>query len=69
MNGDDKVDDRGRRIVTPAEREANKAFRKVDAEKAMTEHDAAQKAFYTNRDRLKAERLGREADSKLKEEQ
>src|SRR5271154_7291461 len=45
---------------TKAEREARKAFRQVDAEKAMTEHEIAQKAFSTNRERLKAERLMRE---------
>src|SRR6266478_1561329 len=38
-----------------------KAFRQVDAKKAMTEHEIAQKAFATNRERLKAERLAREA--------
>jgi hypothetical protein len=38
-----------------------KAFRQVDAEKAMTEHEVAQKAFSNNRERLKAERLAREA--------
>jgi hypothetical protein len=47
--------------ITKAERDARKAFRKVDAEKAMTEHEIAQKAFSTNRERLKAERLAREA--------
>jgi hypothetical protein len=47
--------------ITKAERNARKAFRKVDAEKAMTEHEIAQKAFSTNRERLKAERLAREA--------
>jgi hypothetical protein len=31
--------------ITRAEREAHKAFRQVDAEKAMTEHENAQKAF------------------------
>jgi len=36
-------------------------FRQVDAEKAMTEHEIAQKAFHANRERLKAERLAREA--------
>ena len=46
---------------TKAEREARKAFRQVDAEKAMTEHEIAQKAFSANRERLKAERLTREA--------
>jgi hypothetical protein len=47
--------------LTKAEREARKAFRQVDAVKAMTEHEIAQKAFSNNRDRLKAERLAREA--------
>jgi DDE superfamily endonuclease len=47
--------------ITAAEREARKAFRQVDAEKAMTEHEIAQKAFSNNRERLKAERLAREA--------
>jgi hypothetical protein len=47
--------------ITSAEREARKAFRQVDAAKAMTEHEIAQKAFANNRERLKAERLAREA--------
>ena len=47
--------------ITKEEREARKAFRQVDAEKALTEHDIAQKAFHANRERLKAERLAREA--------
>jgi hypothetical protein len=47
--------------TTNAEREARKAFRQVDAKKAMTEHEIAQKAFAANRERLKAERLAREA--------
>ena len=42
--------------MTKAEREARKAFRQVDAEKAMTEHEVAQRAFSANRERLKAER-------------
>jgi hypothetical protein len=50
-----------RKVITPAEREARKAFRQVDAETAMTEHEIAQKAFSSNRERLKAERLAREA--------
>ena len=49
------------RPITKAEREARKAFRQVDAEKALTEHEVAQKAFSNNRERLKAERLAREA--------
>ena len=47
--------------ITKEEREARKAFRRVDASTAMTEHDTAQKAFSDNRERLKAERLAREA--------
>ena len=43
------------------EREARKAFRKGDAATAMTEYEIAQKAFSKNRERLKAERLEREA--------
>ena len=47
--------------ITKAERDARKASRKVDAEKAMTEHEITQKAFSANRERLKTERLTREA--------
>ena len=47
--------------ITKAERDAHKAFRQVDAKTAMTEHEIAQKAFSSNRERLKAERLAREA--------
>jgi hypothetical protein len=47
--------------ITKAERDARQAFRQVDAKKAMTEHEIAQKAFSINRERLKAERLAREA--------
>ena len=47
--------------ITKAEREARKAFRDIDARKALTEHEVAQRAFSANRERLKAERLAREA--------
>jgi hypothetical protein len=50
-----------RKIITPAEREARKLFKEVDAAKAMTEHERAQKAFHDNRERLKALRLARES--------
>jgi hypothetical protein len=50
--------------LSRAEREARKAFRQVDAKKAMTEYEADQKAFHANRERLKAERLAREAAGK-----
>jgi hypothetical protein len=51
----------GLKPITKAEREARKAFREADAEKAMTEYETAQRAFHANRERLKAERLAREA--------
>ena len=52
--------------ITKAVRDAQKAFRQVDAEKAVTEHEIAQNAFSANRERLKAERLAREAELKAK---
>jgi hypothetical protein len=51
----------GPKPITKAERNARKAFRQVDAKEALTEHETAQKAFHKNRERLKAERLAREA--------
>jgi hypothetical protein len=51
-----------RKIITPAEREARKAFREVEAAKAMTKYEISQKAFQDNRERLKALRLAREAE-------
>jgi hypothetical protein len=47
--------------TTKVERAASKAFRQLDTKKAMTDHETAQKAFAANRERLKAERLAREA--------
>jgi hypothetical protein len=51
---------RAPKTLTPEERKARDAQRRADAEQAMREHDAAQKAFYDNRERLKALRLARE---------
>jgi hypothetical protein len=51
-----------RKAPSPTEREAWKVFRAADALKAMTEHERAQKAFYENRERLRALRLAREAE-------
>ncbi len=48
------------KTLTPEERKARDAARRADAEQAMREHEAAQKAFYENRERLKALRLARE---------
>jgi hypothetical protein len=41
-----------------------KVFRKADAKAALSEYERAQKAFHANRERLKAERLAREAAAK-----
>jgi hypothetical protein len=49
------------KLPTKSERDARKAFRQVDAKKAMTEHELEQRAFSNNRERLKAERIAREA--------
>jgi hypothetical protein len=54
----------GQKVITTAERKARKAFRDVEAKKAMTEHEKAEKAFHENRERLKRERLARESDAK-----
>lgn len=53
-----------RKPLTPEQRQARDATRRIEAEKAMRDHEAAQKAFYENRERLKAERLAREAAAK-----
>ena len=59
-----------RKHPSPAERAARKAFKEVNAVQAMTEHEKAQKAFNTNRERLKAERLARESQgSKIPSDQ
>ena len=47
------------RLLTSEERKARDAARRADAEQAMREHEAAQKAFYANKERLKALRLAR----------
>jgi hypothetical protein len=46
--------------LTPEQRKARDAQRRTDAEQAMREHEVAQKKFYANKDRLKAQRLARE---------
>jgi hypothetical protein len=50
-----------RKPLTPEQRQARDAARRVEAEQAMRDHADAQKAFHANRERLKAERLAREA--------
>ena len=55
-----------RREPTPAEREARKAFREVIPGNAMTDYAKAQKSLQENRERLKAERLAREAEARAR---
>lgn len=43
------------------ERDTRKELRQVEADLAISDHEAAQKAFGENRERLKTERLAREA--------
>jgi hypothetical protein len=57
---------RSPRILTPEERKERDALRRADASQAMREHEASQKAFYDNRERLRAERLAREAQEAAK---
>jgi hypothetical protein len=52
------------RMLSREERQARDAKRRIEAEHAMREHEAAQKALYENRERLKAQRLAQEALSK-----
>jgi hypothetical protein len=50
------------RVLTREERQARDAARKADAEQAMREHEEARRAFHANRERLKSERLARQAN-------
>jgi hypothetical protein len=52
-----------RQVLTSEQRKAKDAERRADAEQAMREHRAAQKAFHENRERLRALRLAREANA------
>jgi hypothetical protein len=45
-----------------AQRPADKAFQPAHKRRALTEHEKAQKAFQKNYERLRAERLAREAE-------
>lgn len=48
-------------MPTAAQREARKAFKDTDAKVALSEYERTQEAFHANHERLKAERLAREA--------
>ncbi len=45
----------------PPDRTARAAFRSVDAQRTLTEYEKEQRALHKNHERLKAERLAREA--------
>ncbi|UGV27736.1 hypothetical protein E0H22_19860 [Rhodopseudomonas boonkerdii] len=47
--------------LTPEERAERNLMRQKDAEQAMAEHARAQEHMYSNMERLRAERLAREA--------
>lgn len=49
------------KTLTSEERKERDRQRRADAELAMKEHEATQRAFYANRERLRAERLARES--------
>ncbi|WP_407116164.1 hypothetical protein [Bradyrhizobium sp. LMG 9283] len=55
-----------RRTPTAAEREARKVFRDTSAKAPVSEHERDQQAFHANRERLKAERIAREAAAEQK---
>ena len=47
--------------TTRALREANAAFKKIECNKTFTDYAKEQQSIHDNRERLKAERLAREA--------
>jgi hypothetical protein len=49
------------RSKDPARREAGKSFQHIGKRKPATDYEKAQEAFWKNYERLKAERLAREA--------
>ena len=50
-----------KRSETPAQREAGKAFHPAKPKQATSDYAKDQQALHANRERLKAERLAREA--------
>jgi hypothetical protein len=55
--------------LSKAEREARKQFGQAKAGMAMSDQETERKAFSDNHERLKAERLAREAAERLPKEQ
>jgi hypothetical protein len=52
--------------TSTAMREAARVFKKVETKNTMTEYATEQSAHHANRERLKAERLAREAKLRRK---
>ncbi len=50
-----------RKLPSKEEKQSRKALKETDARVAMAEHEKAAEAFAKNRERLRAERLAREA--------
>lgn len=50
-----------RKLPSKEEKQARKALKEAEAKVAMAEHEKTTEAFAKNRERLKAERLTREA--------
>ena len=52
------------KTLSSEERKERQAQQRADAEQAMREHEESRRAFYANRDRLRALRLARQAQEK-----
>jgi hypothetical protein len=55
------MSDKIRKDLAFKQREAGRSFQRAGKQKATTEYEEAQEAFWKNYERLKAERLAREA--------
>jgi hypothetical protein len=55
------MSDKIRKDLAFKRREAGRTFQRASKQKAATEYEEAQEAFWKNYERLKAERLAREA--------
>jgi hypothetical protein len=59
--GGDKMSKKTFSSISAAGREAHKHFKTTEAEKSLTDNEKAQETFHKNRERLKSERLARDA--------
>ncbi|MHC4053402.1 hypothetical protein [Bradyrhizobium sp. 25ACV] len=55
-----------RQVPTAALRKARKAFKEADVKVAMAEYERTQTALHANHERLKAERVARDAEAARK---